>query len=822
MPVTLGAKPTEVNFDPSALTPPAGRVFGVFESGAAYPDPNSPQKLVRDLGLHVANVGKVNPQSGSAYTLQASDQGKLVVMSNASNPALTLDSTLVDGFMCGVLFTGAAGCGLTPSSGTLNGSASKHCVQGAGGLLFFNGTNWWLMPDLAVMVAAIQLQSYVYADDTGAANAYVVALTPAPAAYGEGMLVMMKVAHANTGASTINVSGLGNKNIKVFSGGSKVDPPAGTMAAGQIIPLVYDNTDFQIVGGGSSGGSSFTAGGDLSGSSSSQEVIGILSTLFDSPGTAWADGQIIQFSSTLGKLVRIVDRPDRVASAVAGKPSAGQIVAIYTAAYAVIFPANFTSPDSKGSVGTNPTATATYTVYKNGSSVGTIAISTSGVFTFTTSGFTLNAGDRLTIVAPGSQDTTLADVGITLVGTRGAAVSSSTVQPLFTWRGTYSGATAYSPFDVVAYTVSGKIQSYVCKLATTGNAPTNTTYWDLLAQAGADGTVASSQIQQQSLIYAADAGSANAYSVTLSPAPGVVDGSVVVFRAANASTGASTLTLPGDTGATGGTAKTLVKQGSVAIAAGDISANGIVIAVWDNAHTRWVMVGGGGGDTTAAYLIGAADATLTNAIVWPGITKSYDVPPASAGSIDDEFDGTFSGWTWLNQGTSSAQNANSLLCLKAQADSGNQIRGIYKTAPATPWQAVLKCDDHEMLSFTNFAEIGILLSDSSNKGIVLAISARNTANQFGLSVDNFNASSYGSAVVAATNVAGPPWYLSVKDDGTNLLFYAGKRGGQLTQIGSVSRTAFLTSGPTRVGIAVFSNGANQIVTGYFDFFRRTL
>jgi hypothetical protein len=111
-----------------------------------------------------------------------------------------------------------------------------------------------------------------------------------------------------------------------------------------------------------------------------------------------------------------------VVSAVTGKPAASQIVAIYTAFSAETFPANFGSPNqSYGSVGTNPTATAAYTVNKNGSSVGTVSISTSGVFTFTTSGGTsvsLAAGDRLTIVAPSSQDTTLADVGITLVGTR--------------------------------------------------------------------------------------------------------------------------------------------------------------------------------------------------------------------------------------------------------------------------------------------------------------------------------------------------------------------------------------------------------------------
>lgn len=52
------------------------------------------------------------------------------------------------------------------------------------------------------------------------------------------------------------------------------------------------------------------------------------------------------------------------------------------------------------------------------------------------------------------------------------------------WKGAYSAATVYNPLDAVTYNGS----SYVCILTTTaGIAPTNTTYWQLMAQAGADG-----------------------------------------------------------------------------------------------------------------------------------------------------------------------------------------------------------------------------------------------------------------------------------------------------------------------------------------------
>ena len=47
----------------------------------------------------------------------------------------------------------------------------------------------------------------------------------------------------------------------------------------------------------------------------------------------------------------------------------------------------------------------------------------------------------------------------------------------FMWQGTYSAGTAYVVDDVVSYNGS----SYICIAGTTGNAPTNTSYWDKMA-----------------------------------------------------------------------------------------------------------------------------------------------------------------------------------------------------------------------------------------------------------------------------------------------------------------------------------------------------
>ena len=53
-----------------------------------------------------------------------------------------------------------------------------------------------------------------------------------------------------------------------------------------------------------------------------------------------------------------------------------------------------------------------------------------------------------------------------------------------TWRGTYAGGTAYTPKDAVVYNNA----SYICIANTTGNLPTDTSYWNVLAAKGADGS----------------------------------------------------------------------------------------------------------------------------------------------------------------------------------------------------------------------------------------------------------------------------------------------------------------------------------------------
>ena len=63
----------------------------------------------------------------------------------------------------------------------------------------------------------------------------------------------------------------------------------------------------------------------------------------------------------------------------------------------------------------------------------------------------------------------------------------------FNWRGAYANGTAYVANDVVS---SGG-SSYMCILASTGNAVSNATYWSIMSSAGTDGTDVGTTITTQ-------------------------------------------------------------------------------------------------------------------------------------------------------------------------------------------------------------------------------------------------------------------------------------------------------------------------------------
>lgn len=102
------------------------------------------------------------------------------------------------------------------------------------------GTRNQVLTAIQVLIAA---GTNAFLTDTGAANAYVLTPSPAIGSYANGYTAVFKAVHANTGASTLNVSALGAKAITHRDGTALQN---GDIPAGAVCRCVYDGAEFQL------------------------------------------------------------------------------------------------------------------------------------------------------------------------------------------------------------------------------------------------------------------------------------------------------------------------------------------------------------------------------------------------------------------------------------------------------------------------------------------------------------------------------------------------------------------------------------------------
>lgn len=90
-----------------------------------------------------------------------------------------------------------------------------------------------------------QLQSFNFGVAGGTGNALTLTLSPAPT-YTQPLRIQLRASANNSGATTINVNGLGPKNILKVSGASLIPLTSGDLVSGNIYEIVYDGTQFQL------------------------------------------------------------------------------------------------------------------------------------------------------------------------------------------------------------------------------------------------------------------------------------------------------------------------------------------------------------------------------------------------------------------------------------------------------------------------------------------------------------------------------------------------------------------------------------------------
>lgn len=100
-------------------------------------------------GSTLPGLGGINNQTGqTAYTTQSSDAGILVVLSDASPVAVTLNAGVTVPWMAFFANQGAGLVTLTPQTGVINyagnpGASSMPLDSGLFTLIVFDGVNWW-------------------------------------------------------------------------------------------------------------------------------------------------------------------------------------------------------------------------------------------------------------------------------------------------------------------------------------------------------------------------------------------------------------------------------------------------------------------------------------------------------------------------------------------------------------------------------------------------------------------------------------------------------------------------------------------------------
>lgn len=131
-------------------------------------------------------------------------------------------------------------------------------------------------------------------------------------------------------------------------------------------------------------------------------------------------GYLTQAEADLLYLTGVPDQPYDLTSFYPGVPTASAIAVRVPVARTLNFPANFAGSYATASIAA--TAATIFAVQKNGVEVGTITFAIgASTATFATTGGTavaFAAGDIFAIIAPGTADATLANIGIVVTGLR--------------------------------------------------------------------------------------------------------------------------------------------------------------------------------------------------------------------------------------------------------------------------------------------------------------------------------------------------------------------------------------------------------------------
>lgn len=165
-----------------------------------------------------------------SLTVNAADQGKMIRATAAVTITTPVAATVQTPFAFAVRNDHTAAITIDGNGAeTINGAATLSLAAGSAVLILTNGTNWFTVSG-DVSSADIQNQTFTAFDDTGVVNAYLITPVPAITAYAKYQAWVVDIVNANTAASTMDINGLGVRNIFDFRTGAAL--VGGELAAG--------------------------------------------------------------------------------------------------------------------------------------------------------------------------------------------------------------------------------------------------------------------------------------------------------------------------------------------------------------------------------------------------------------------------------------------------------------------------------------------------------------------------------------------------------------------------------------------------------------
>lgn len=195
----------------------------------------------------------------------------------------------------------------------------------------------------------LQQRAFDYAAGGGTSDVITLTLSPAPPSYSQPLSIRFKASGTNTTAVSINVNGLGARDLVKVSAGTLAPLTAGDLVSGGFYDISYDGTQFVLVSSAAEDTNTISAGSFVIGGSGIDELInGTTAVVYTRAGprfyTPWSG--VVSTSFQL-------------------RNSGGTGVSVYGR------------------------------IYRNGSAVGTARVTTSSSFTTYTENLSVSAGDYL-------------------------------------------------------------------------------------------------------------------------------------------------------------------------------------------------------------------------------------------------------------------------------------------------------------------------------------------------------------------------------------------------------------------------------------------